>query len=69
MIKVIFIILISVITVWSNKKFCNSDTFQNIQTKSILEMSDGEYRIFVYFFPIRHLNILCSGRSFQNHPA
>ena len=23
----------------------------------------------VYFFPIRHLNILCSGRSFQNHPA
>jgi hypothetical protein len=44
--KSILIILVLCISVWSDKKICTSDTFKNIQSKSISEMSDGEYRIF-----------------------
>jgi hypothetical protein len=44
--KTVIILLFLTLTASAHRKSCTSDTFQNIKSKSIAEMTDGEYRLF-----------------------
>jgi hypothetical protein len=48
--KLIFILLVLSVSTHAHKRSCLSDTFQNIKSKTIAEMSDDEYRLFDHYY-------------------